>query len=231
MGILEDSYVQSNRDTWDAILRLADPAPGGRLLDVGCADGSLTEELARKTGATDLFGVELADQFIEPARGRGIDVAQADITVRWPYDDGVMDVVLSNQVIEHVAKTDFFFEELKRVLKPGGYAIVATNNAASWHNIVALTIGWQPLPQHVSDRHLVGNPIMLEGDDSYSEEGHRHLRIFTQKAIAELAAAHGLREDGRLGAGWYPLRGGAARFAARWDRLHAAYLIQRYRHA
>jgi SAM-dependent methyltransferase len=231
MSFLSDSYVQSNRDTWDAILALAEPAPAGRLLDVGCADGSLTEEVAAKTGATQLFGMELADMFIEPARARGIEVAQADVTARWPYDDASMDVVMSNQVIEHLAKTDFFFTELKRVLKPGGYAIVATNNASSWHNIVALTIGWQPLPQHVSDQHLVGNPIMLEGDTSYSEDGHRHLRIFTQRAIAELAAAHGLRADARLGAGWYPLTGDLARFAAKWDRRHAAYLIQRYRHA
>src|SRR4051794_20883984 len=143
MGFLSDSYVQSNRDTWDAILALADPAPGSRLLDVGCADGSLTEEVARRTGATQLFGMELADIFIAPARARGIEVAQTDVTVRWPYEDASMDVVMSNQVIEHVAMTDFFFEEIKRVLKPGGYAIVATNNASSWHNIFALTIGWQ----------------------------------------------------------------------------------------
>src|SRR4051794_35128627 len=105
MGILEDSYAQSNRDTRDAILSLSEPAPGGRLLDVGCADGSLTEEVAGKTGATQLFGMELAEMFVEPARARGIDVAQADVTARWPYEDGSMDVVMSNQVIEHVAKT------------------------------------------------------------------------------------------------------------------------------
>jgi hypothetical protein len=95
--------------------------------------------------------------------------------------------------------------------------------------VVALVLGWQPLPCHVSDEVVVGNPFAME-EATYGERIHRHLRIFTGKALHELAQAHGLRLDHEVGSGYYPLAGRAAAAAmAQIDRRHSAYLIQRYR--
>jgi hypothetical protein len=55
-----------------------------------------------------------------------------------------------------------------------------------------------------------------------------HLRLFTERALAELAAYHGLRADLLRTVGYYPLPVRPARLAARLDRRHAAYLVQRY---
>jgi len=223
-------YLRAGAENKRAIMRMMLPARGGVLVDVGCADGADTVALAQRIGASTVVGLELADQFIEPARARGVDVRQVDITQPWPLADASVDVVHSNQVIEHLAQTDGFMREIRRVLAPGGYAVVSTNNLASWHNIAALLAGLQPLPCHVSDEAVVGNPLALE-ETRYGDAIHRHLRIFTARAMAELARAHGLALDAAAGSGYYPLVGAAARVMARLDPRHAVYVVQRYRPA
>lgn len=114
------------------------------------------------------------------------------------------------------------------MLKPSGYAVLSTNNLASWHNVAALVIGWQPLPCHVSDEAVVGNPLAME-ETRYGERIHRHLRIFTGRALCALAAHHGLLLERALGSGYYPLGIRASRAMARLDPTHSVYLVHRYR--
>ena len=220
-------YGSAAEENKRAIERMMLPRAGGVLLDVGCADGSDSIRLARRIGAAQIIGLELADQFVGPARERGVDVRQVDISEQWPIASASVEVVHSNQVIEHLAQTDHFMRETRRVLKPDGYAVVSTNNLASWHNIASLLLGWQPLPCHVSDENVVGNPIALE-EKRYGPRIHRHLRIVTGRALAALAESHGLEVDEIAGSGFYPLSAGAARFMARIDRRHSVYTVQRY---
>ncbi len=223
-------YCRAAAENKRTIKRLMPPRPGSVMLDVGCADGADTVGLASHVGARQTIGLELADGFVEAAYARGIDVRQVDITERWPLDDRSVDVVHSNQVIEHIAETDHFMREIRRVLRPDGYAIVSTNNLASWHNVFALALGWQPLPCHVSDECVVGNPLALS-ETRYGEHIHRHLRICTSRGLAGLAEAHGLVVERAVGSGYYPSGVHLSRFLARLDGRHAAYLVQRYRRA
>ncbi len=230
MSIVHRIYTNAAEENRRAIVRMLEPRAGGVLLDVGCAGGGDTLPLIDAVHPARTIGLELDDQFIEQARGHGIDVYQTDITKRWPLEDESIDVVHSNQVIEHLAETDHFLREIHRVLRPDGYAIVSTNNLASWHNVAALVLGWQPLPSHVSDEVIVGNPLAPE-EARYGEKIHRHLRIFTGRALTGLAEAHGLRLDRAIGSGYYPFGPRIARAMAQRDPRHAAYLVQRFRRA
>jgi SAM-dependent methyltransferase len=218
------STAEANRR---AIMEHMPPARGGVFLDVGCASGIETMRVAAHVGAGRILGLELGDDFVTAARERGVEVEKADLGEPWPLEDASIDVLHANQVVEHLPRTDVFFSEIRRVLRPGGYAIVSTNNLSSWHNIAALTLGLQPLPAHVSDRFEVGNPAALPHDD-YGEGVHRHLRLFTARALAELAERHGLRVEVRAVSGFYPFGPRVARTLARAMPLYAAYLVQRY---
>ena len=134
----------------------------------------------------------------------------------------------SNQVIEHLPQTDHFMREIRRVLAPGGYAVVSTNNLASLHNIVSLLAGYQPPPCHVSDEQIgLGNPMNAHRGDP-GAAGQMHLRIFTGRALAELAQLHGLRVDVARTAGFYPLPPRLATIADRVAPRYGAFLVQRY---
>ena len=170
-------------------------APGGRLLDLGCNDGAFTAELAGRVGATEVYGVEFVDSLAAEARARGVQVVPHDLNEPLPYDSESFDVVHSNQVIEHLVKTDVFVREIRRVLRPAGYALISTNNLASWHNLFSLALGMQPMPCHVSDEVVIGNRFNPRRGERHPEKGFTHLRIFSFEALRELLELHGLRVD------------------------------------
>jgi SAM-dependent methyltransferase len=233
VGYLARNFAETEGENRAAILRALLPKPGGLVVDLGCGDGVFTVDVARRVGARRTVGVEFVDSIADRARDAGVEVIVADLGERLPLDDESVDVVHSNQVIEHLARTDHFLAEIRRILKPDGYAVISTNNLSSWHNVVALIMGWQPFPSHVSDSVFVGNPLnFAEGPTGMgSVPGQTHQRVFTGRALAELARHHGLEPELEAAAGYYPLPPRAARLAARWDPRHGAFLVQRFRRA
>ena len=227
MPLLEHIFRATEEENRRTILAVLEPRPGCTLLDLGCGDGSLTDRVAERVQAGRKLGVETWEPFAARARDRGIEVFDVDLAQRLPFEDGSVDVVHSNQVIEHLSFTDHFVKEIRRVLRPGGQAVVSTNNLASWHNIVSLVLGWQPMPAHVSDEVILGNPAgLMEG--ATGTPGQMHLRLFTSRALAQLARFHGLAVQVERTAGYYPLPPLLARLATRVDRRHGAFLVQRY---
>lgn len=229
MGYLERVFRQTEEENRQEILRAVDPRPGGRLLDLGCADGEVTMRVAKAAGIVDVHGVEFIEEWAAKARVVGVNAVVADLAQRLPFEDASFDVVHSNQVIEHLPKTDHFLREIRRVLKPSGYAILSTNNLASWHNVASLVMGYQPPPCHVSDVVVTGNPANDFDGFEQEVEGQQHLRIFTGRALASIARYHGLEIDRDRTAGYYPFPPRVARVLTRLDRRHGAFLVQRFR--
>src|SRR3954465_2748012 len=122
--------------------------PGGRLLDLGTADGGFARRIAERVGARDLVGVEFMPQKAAAARRRGIEVIEADLERRLPLADQTFDVTHANQVIEHVRSTDVLLTEIRRLLTPGGVACISTNNLSSWHNVLSLPARFPAPPSH-----------------------------------------------------------------------------------
>jgi methionine biosynthesis protein MetW len=226
---LYDVYRASERRNKERILELATPAPGARLLDLGCNDGTFTVELARRIGAGEARGVEFVAALAAEAAARGVQVISHDLNEPLPYDAESFDVVHSNQVIEHLEKTDVFLKEIRRVLAPNGFAIVSTNNLASWHNVFSLVLGMQPTPCHVSDEVVVGNRFDPKRGREHPEKGFTHLRVFAYDGLKELLELHGLAVDELVTSGYYPLPPRAANVLCRLDRRHGAFLIARVR--
>jgi SAM-dependent methyltransferase len=201
---------------------LASAPADGRLLDLGCADGERTRLYAAAARTSDVHGVEVVPDAAEAARGRGITVTEADLNRPLPLPDTAFDLVVSNQVLEHLVDTDAFVSEVRRVLKPGGMVVTSTENLASWHNVAALLLGWQPFSLgNVSDRQAgLGNPAAIHRAEEPGARSWQHMRVFSYRALRELFASHGLRVLTIKGAGYYPL---PARVGA-IDPRHAAFL-------
>jgi SAM-dependent methyltransferase len=228
MGYMTTMFEATEELNRRTILDAATPRPGATLLDLGCGDGVFTERIARHVGAGSVLGLELIEPLAEAAEARGIEVHRADLAEKLPFEDASIDVVHSNQVIEHLPGTDHFMREIRRVLRPGGYAVVSTNNLASLHNIVSLIAGYQPPPCHVSDEQIgVGNPMNAHRG-APGAAGQMHLRVFTGRALGELAELHGLRVEVAKTAGFYPLPPRVAAVAGRVAPRWGAFLVQRY---
>jgi SAM-dependent methyltransferase len=201
--------------------------PGGRLLDVGCDDGGWTEELRRTLAVPPerVAGLELVAECVEVARGRGFDVRVGDLDEPWPFEDRSFDIVHANQVIEHVKRLDHFVQEISRVLRPRGRAIVCTENLASWHNVVALALGFQPFSlTNVSARRPIGNPYALHAGESLPLESWQHVHVLSFTALCDIFVAHGFGIETAWATGYHPLSGRLAARLAAMDPRHAHFI-------
>jgi 2-polyprenyl-3-methyl-5-hydroxy-6-metoxy-1,4-benzoquinol methylase len=100
---------------------------GQRALEIGCASGYGTELLGRSGAevvAIDLHGAAVASTQRRNPRARAV---RADCT-RLPFEARAFDLVVCFDVIEHLEKPATLLEQIARVVKPGGRAILSTPN-------------------------------------------------------------------------------------------------------
>lgn len=107
------------------------PFAGLRILDIGCGGGLLCEPMAR-LGA-EVTGVDAAEGNIPVARTHaeqsGLRIDYRHTTAEALADTGAeFDVVLTMEVIEHVADPLGFFTACRRLLRPGGLHLCSTLN-------------------------------------------------------------------------------------------------------
>jgi len=98
------------------VLELLAPRAGERILDLGCGDGALTEELVA-AGAV-VTGVDASPEMIAAARARGLDAHVVDATALG--FEAAFDAVFSNAVLHWVKDADAAIAGVRRALKPGG---------------------------------------------------------------------------------------------------------------
>ena len=196
-------------------------------LDVGCDDGAWTEMVRRKLAIppAQIAGLEIVAERAALARARGFDARVGDLDANWPFEDGSFDVVHANQVIEHVMRLDHFVKETRRVLRPGGRAVVYTENLASWHNIAALVLGYQPFSlTNISASRPIGNPFALHAGEPMSAESWQHIHVVSLTALRDIFAAHGFAIAEAWGTGYHPLPGRLASRLAELDPRHAHFI-------
>ncbi len=213
------------------ILALFENNKNARLLDLGCFDGEFTAKIAERTGSVKTAGVDFDIKVLQKAKARGIEVYHADLSKGLPFENEGFDVVHAKDVIEHLADTDTFVEEIYRVLKPGGYTVVGTPNLAALPSIMYLAFGLQPFEASVSDKAVIGSwhPTHLSASSASpiypipaGMGGHR--RLFTLRALKGLFEYYGFEVEKAIGCGYYPLPAILGRFMCLVDKKHSVYI-------
>lgn len=191
------------------ILSLIENNPHGCILDLGCDEGTLTLELSQKMNSKNMYGVEIVNQRAILATQKGILVKNSDLNLTFPFDDASFDVIHANQVIEHISNLDNFVNEIRRVLKNNGYAVISTENGSSWCNIIAAILGWQifSLTNISSKTSGIGNPLALHRNENIGLSSWTHKTIFNYRGLKEMFEAYGFKVECIKGAGYFPLPG------------------------
>ncbi|MBU2347889.1 MAG: bifunctional 2-polyprenyl-6-hydroxyphenol methylase/3-demethylubiquinol 3-O-methyltransferase UbiG, partial [Alphaproteobacteria bacterium] len=108
------------------------PFEGLTLLDVGCGGGLIAEPMRRM--GFSVTAIDASSENIGTARAHadmvGLDIAYRAATVEQIEAEGAgpFDVVLTMEVIEHVADPEAFVRACSRLVRPGGVMMVATLN-------------------------------------------------------------------------------------------------------
>jgi len=87
-----------------AILELLEPKEEAMLLELGPGDGSFTLDLGRAIGTDQLFIVDIMEDFTRQCADKGIKAFNGDLNESLPFEDSSFDVVVANQVLEHLSR-------------------------------------------------------------------------------------------------------------------------------
>jgi SAM-dependent methyltransferase len=118
------SHVQETTLYMEAVKRVIDHLPPGKLLDCPAGKG-IIGDFARARG----FTVTSAD--INEERK---DFVYCDMDQPLPFADGEFDVSVSLEGVEHLLYPTAFLRELVRITKPGGTIILSTPNTANFYS-------------------------------------------------------------------------------------------------
>ena len=177
---------------------LGRPPAARRALDLACGTGYAAIGLAQAGLAAEVHASDLSARMLERcranARGAGATVrlALADAE-RLPYADASFDLVVARGALHHVPSPRDALGEIRRVLEPGGTAVVLAEPTAPGERQVAAVVGtayrivdgWRRLRRRARD---------LEHEQWEMASMAANLHTFTPAGIERLARESGFRE-------------------------------------
>ena len=173
---------------------------GSHVLDLGCGDGELLQQLAREQACTG-YGIEIDDANVLACVRRGVNVLQLNLHQGLKsFADQSFDVVLQINTLQHLRNAEVMLRETARVGRTG---IVAFPNFAHWPNRLSVLRGRMPVTARLP----------------YEWYDTPNIRVGTFKDFEVLAGKNGLKlldafgfEDGRAVRRWPNLMAGTAVF-------------------
>ena len=155
-----------------------DQAKNLKILDVACGDGRISRELIKK--GHQVYGVDNDPKAIIAAGLNGLDCRQSDIEHSLPFEDGLFDVVLALDILEHLNDPKKFLMSLKLKLKANGQLIISIPNHFDLRNRI---------------RILAGEGIIHWAHKNFPNANswhYPHIRFFRLVELADLLAEVGL---------------------------------------
>ncbi len=150
--------------------------PYASVLDIGAGHGDDLLIARRINPEASIHAIEVYPDYAAELSAKGISVHRINIEQdRLPFSERSIDIVVANQVLEHVKELFWIFHEISRVLPVGGHMILGIPNLASLHNRLLLAAGRQPSPLKNNSAHIRG---FTKGDvlnflDSCFPSGYR----------------------------------------------------------
>jgi len=165
----EDGYYSMGRTELLPLI----PETAKRVLDVGCGEGILGEQILHR-GAEEVVGIEKVPSAARRASKRLSHIIEGDIeNLVSRLERGAFDAVVCADVLEHLIDPWGVLQQLTRCLSQNGYLIASIPNA----------------------RYLALIDHLINGHWTYQASGlldRTHLRFFTLSEIKEMFSKAGL---------------------------------------
>ncbi|NEO98899.1 MAG: class I SAM-dependent methyltransferase [Symploca sp. SIO2E9] len=151
-----------------------------KILEIGSGTGSLLKYFHSR--GYDIRGVEINKSRIEESKhlhgNLPLEIVTSEIL---PFPDNSFDVVISFDVFEHIPDSDQHLQEVKRVLKPGGFYLLQTPNKLT--NVIFETIRWRSFTKWQADHcslHSYWSILRRFRKNSFEEVSFYDISVVTE---------------------------------------------------
>ena len=137
------------------------------IIDLGCATGYLTEQVAQCYPQAQILGIDIAEQMIIQAKQRETRKLQfaCHMAEALPLESDSVDLIISNLMLQWCNELDPILMQCLRVLKPNGLLLFTSLGP---NTLLELKASWQVIDDypHVHDfidMHTIGDILLQQG--------------------------------------------------------------------
>lgn len=138
---LKENILQNywHNRRFDEVEKMIEPT-GGKVLDIGSADGTFSKVIFDKSKADELIGIDVLKSSVDWAnkhwkKNKNMKFRVADAH-ELPFKSNTFNAVFALEVLEHVYEPLKVLKEVKRVLKKGGYAVFLVPTDVVWFRVL-----------------------------------------------------------------------------------------------
>ncbi len=149
-----------------------------KILDIGCGQGHITYEIRQMFPDAEISGLDYSVSAIEYAVSHfsGIDFAVGNAR-ECPYAENYFDIVVCNNLWEHVPDPVFMLSRITGILKPGGFVVISTPSRYRLGNFVRALCG---KPVALMSKHHVTEYSVGQIIEQLRYGGYRVERILSK---------------------------------------------------
>ena len=134
-----------------------------RVLDVGCATGGFLDYL-HKQGLNKLYGIDIVEKYVNFANKSNYIVKLGNAK-SIPFNDNSIDLLIMDQLIEHLAEPAKALSEAKRVLVKGGLLCIGVPDALRYDKIYFFDFFWFLIREHIQHFDIEHLKILAGAED------------------------------------------------------------------
>lgn len=175
----DDEYGFPDRKISDGLI-----FRGKRILSIGSGTGNDLWYLAKENL---VVGLDYASSGLKVGSRRGVRGVYGDLNASpiLPFKNHSFDVVVCKDILEHLMEPLVNLQEVRRILKDDGYAIISVPN----HFYLPLRL------RILFGKGLIWKSIGSDHSREYDEWNYMHIRFFTYKGFRRLLKAAGFRAE------------------------------------
>lgn len=205
------------------------------ILDCGANNGSAFDLLSKKCELAphQYSGIEWNAQCVEEGRNRGLNIVEGNLNLGIFHEEETYSCVYALSVLEHLLNPCRFLKACYRVLRPGGRLVLLTPNISTYFTAMLILAGKMPSsgPHPDSDQFLKMEEIfkvssdLLQSDTEGDTPVHRHLVVFSYRALRQYLRMIGFVNVTGHGFGLYPFPCFAQPLLERLDPYHCHQMV------
>jgi len=166
------TQLEGDKNRRDRIRFLFPEIPQGlKVLDIGCGPAVDIDFLLK--GSNEVHGIDMGDAALSLAQAKGVVTRKFDLMSDepLPYDKASFDLIIANDILEHLFDPSFLLTECSRVIRDTGILIASVPNHFYWKMRL---------------RVLLGRDIILPFHRESKQWDYFHIRFFTSTGFEEL---------------------------------------------
>ncbi len=208
---------------------------GGTCLDCGAHSGQKFDLLNKRIGIdkSRYSGIEWNVNVAQKARDKGLNVLRGDLNKNMECQDESYKCIFGLSVLEHLLNPCNYLRECYRCLEKDGVLVILTPNISTYFTAALILAGKMPSsgPHPDSDALLKKEELFkvshesLQPDTETDTPVHRHLVVFSFKALKSYLSMLGFEEIRGYGYGLYPFPNFMQKPLEKLDPYHCHQMV------